>query len=46
MDGDTFENASHMEADVFFILDTKVALSKISVYTWTRPYKIPFYVES
>ena len=37
MDGDVFENAPCLDADIFYT-DKKDALPKISGYVWTRPY--------
>ena len=37
VDGDIFENAPRVDADVFFIRIKKDAFSEISGYEWTRP---------
>ena len=36
MDGDIFENAPHVDADIFYT-DRKDAFSNISGYVWMRP---------
>ena len=36
MDGDIFENAARVDADIFYT-DKKDAFSKIFKYVWTRP---------